>query len=785
MGKGLLFARRKAKRATPVFFWQAVLILLPVAVMTGFGFWAILKERNAVEQDAQQRAREILSPLRGDFGIMAAGRLTELDSAKDGWFHYLQSGVMAWPESRNRKQFLGDLNELQIISNNIARLHSALPQWQGGPVPLFSFLLDTNGDVLFGHPIPPRPPEWLAALYPAQQQAWNELQSGAYANEPVSNLVEALRSTHPPASALACAEFVQLEAAVPSMPATNAVDQLLLFARRHDSDISESGLPLRTLALAAALKLARDSGPNERLWEGLQSEISSPTAFTPILLDEAGRLVVGDETLLESVHAMRILLAEKLAQADLAEAVKETGEANSITITTTNIWLKAVGVKSILATNLWANAMGQRWFCILSSSAFQSWTTISNHYVTTITPITRVRCYPEPVVARGIADALQAANVSLPGYFSIAVKVEGEAIPLPPPWSNIGDGKPVGDILADEQFQMSQRAGTTIGYSGNELVEKKAMLLTQPFSKEGANYAYWEDMPGHPEFSLQIRLTDRSLLYARQRQLQLVFGALIAASALAALVGLAAAYLSFRREQALNEMKTNFVSSVSHELRAPIASVRLMAENLECGKVPESARQVEYFRFIGQECRRLSSLIENVLDFSRIEQGRKQYEFEPTDLMALTQTTVKLMEPYAAEKGVTLQLNLVPELLPANKLELEVDGRAIQQALVNLIDNAIKHSAKGQTVRVELGPWDHGSVSLAVSDDGPGIPVAERERIFERFYRLGSELRRETQGIGIGLSIVKHIVEAHGGRVMVESEPGTGSRFTIILPAGK
>ena len=236
---------------------------------------------------------------------------------------------------------------------------------------------------------------------------------------------------------------------------------------------------------------------------------------------------------------------------------------------------------------------------------------------------------------------------------------------------------------------------------------------------------------------------------------------------------------------------------------------------MERGKISEPQKQNEYFRFIGQECRRLSALIENVLDFSRIEQGRKQYEFEPTDLGALVEQTVKLMQPYAEERGVKLELKQASQgndcqrnkCLDAKSLvlhspdkhssdyvgtiELNVDGRAIQQALVNLIDNAIKHSPKDATVKVSLESCDNGSgtgnhqpstFNLSVSDSGPGIPASEHEKIFERFYRLGSELRRETQGVGIGLSIVKHVVEAHGGRVRVESEPGKGSRFTIELP---
>jgi signal transduction histidine kinase len=309
--------------------------------------------------------------------------------------------------------------------------------------------------------------------------------------------------------------------------------------------------------------------------------------------------------------------------------------------------------------------------------------------------------------------------------------------------------------------------------------------------------------------SLSIGLKDPEMYYRAVHRRQFLFSALVLGALLAGLASAIILRRSLLRQQSLNEQKSNFVSSVSHELRAPIASVRLMAESLERGKVAEGARQNEYYRFIVQECRRLSALIENVLDFSRIEQGRKQYEFEPTDVLALTRETVKLMEPYAEEKEVRLELKTSNIQHPTSNIELEMDGRAMQQALVNLIDNAIKHSAKGQTVSVGLdadgrtgvppvsdirsadsnrGMQNTNSetgrmpVLLYVEDHGPGIPPAEHEKIFERFYRLGSELRRETQGVGIGLSIVRHIVEAHGGKVTVRSNVGAGSRFTIVLP---
>jgi signal transduction histidine kinase len=381
-------------------------------------------------------------------------------------------------------------------------------------------------------------------------------------------------------------------------------------------------------------------------------------------------------------------------------------------------------------------------------------------------------CRSESEVGQMLLSLLNGEK-SRPDYFGISVDVAGKSLREFAPdlrlWRDIG-------------FLESGGRGKRKVYSS----ERATNILASATQSEA----------GVDQLTINVVLTSPTSLFKRQSERTAWFCTIVTGAALAALVGLFSAWRAFNRQQELADMKSNFVSSVSHELRAPIASVRLMAESLERGKIAYPPKQHEYFRFISQECRRLSSLIENVLDFSRIEQGRKQYDFEPTDLLALLQQTVKLMEPYASEKQIALQLDL-QNLQPSTcNLELSIDGRAIQQALINLLDNAIKHSPNGQTVSVLLetltdpNPSSHASrpataghhVCISVIDHGPGIPPEEHEKIFERFYRLGSELRRETQGVGIGLSIVKHIVEAHGGRVLVQSAPGQGSRFTIELP---
>ncbi len=259
-------------------------------------------------------------------------------------------------------------------------------------------------------------------------------------------------------------------------------------------------------------------------------------------------------------------------------------------------------------------------------------------------------------------------------------------------------------------------------------------------------------------------------------------------------IGAAVILLAAERERRASAMKSEFVANVSHELKTPLALVRMFAEMLQTGRVSSEDKRQQYLDIIVSESERLSALIENVLDFARVERGRQAYEFAEGDVGEAVAKAVNVYRYRAEREGVELATELEPNL-PAAR----IDDRAIQLAVINLIDNALKYAAGSDrvTVRAQRDPISD-SIVVRVVDRGPGVPPEDRERIFERFVRGGAAARqqggRPIRGSGIGLALVKHIAESHGGRAWVdtrsadragESPSGSaapGASFAISIP---
>jgi signal transduction histidine kinase len=230
------------------------------------------------------------------------------------------------------------------------------------------------------------------------------------------------------------------------------------------------------------------------------------------------------------------------------------------------------------------------------------------------------------------------------------------------------------------------------------------------------------------------------------------------------------------KEMAVAKLKSDFVSNVSHELRTPLALIRLYAETLELGRINTQEKKDQYYRIIRKESERLTSLINNILDFSRIEAGRKEYEFRETDIGELVRNTLDSYRYQVEQQGFEMEENIEPNLP-----QVYVDREAIARALVNLVNNALKYSNHEKFLGVKLYK-DQSAVKLEVVDHGIGIERRDQAKIFDKFYRAGDPLVHNTKGSGLGLSLVRHISRAHGGDVEVESTPGRGSKFTLTLP---
>ncbi len=243
--------------------------------------------------------------------------------------------------------------------------------------------------------------------------------------------------------------------------------------------------------------------------------------------------------------------------------------------------------------------------------------------------------------------------------------------------------------------------------------------------------------------------------------------------------GLALILRATDREARLAQAKSNFVANVSHELKTPLALLSLFSEILELGRVKSEEKKIEYYRIIREESRRLNKMIDNILDFSKIEAGRKTYVFVHTDMAEVIENVLSSYRYQIKNSGFNVQTNIEPDLPP-----VLIDRDAMAQAISNLVDNAIKYS--GDSKQLSIKTETLGSdLSIEITDRGIGIPRAEQSKVFDKFYRVGNGLVHDVKGSGLGLSLVKHIIEAHKGTISVESDVGKGSRFTILLPIAR
>jgi signal transduction histidine kinase len=282
-----------------------------------------------------------------------------------------------------------------------------------------------------------------------------------------------------------------------------------------------------------------------------------------------------------------------------------------------------------------------------------------------------------------------------------------------------------------------------------------------------------------PHWEVAVYLLDPARLTRSAQTLQFTLGLLIAVLVLAISVGGWLIVTDLKRQLTLARQKTDFVSNVSHELKTPLTSIRMFSELLAEGRVTDREKQRSYFNIITSEAGRLTRLINNVLDFSRLERGEKKYNFARCDLVGVVRETMESYRPHLEAGGFKLEYHLPESLLCVNG-----DRDALAQILVNLLSNAEKYSGDRKEVRVEVRlesqPLPH--VEVRVLDRGLGVPPGCEEKIFEQFYRAHDSLNSGIQGSGLGLTLARQIARAHGGDVVCEPRDEGGSCFTLRLP---
>lgn len=310
-----------------------------------------------------------------------------------------------------------------------------------------------------------------------------------------------------------------------------------------------------------------------------------------------------------------------------------------------------------------------------------------------------------------------------------------------------------------------------------KVVDERGQLKYGPDFKDSgdeliAEYPFRSSVDG---WVLRVAEKDEGTQEALARK-RLVDSLLIGGAVAVILLGLGFLVFAIRRERRLNELKSEFISNVSHELKTPLSIISMFGEMLAEGRTKSAEQAHEYAEIIWRESVRLGRLIDNVLDFAKIERNANIYELAEGDLGEVVDRAMELSQRRAQAAEMTLEAEIEPDLPYA-----DIDANAYTLAVLNLIDNAIKYAPDGKKIRVTLAK-ENDRLVLSVKDWGQGIAVEEQTKIFDRFYRAQAIRLKPIRGSGIGLALVQHIARAHHGDISVESAPGAGATFRLWVP---
>lgn len=340
-----------------------------------------------------------------------------------------------------------------------------------------------------------------------------------------------------------------------------------------------------------------------------------------------------------------------------------------------------------------------------------------------------------------------------------------------------------GIIINSRQFireVLSQKLKSISGEEFNITCtnKKNNELIYSVFNLDGQEIKLKKDLWLLPDYELGILLRGTSIesIISGRTTTNLL---LISLLTLILIAGVFVVFRNIRREVELAQIKSDFVSNVSHELRTPLALISMFAETLEMGRARTEEKKQEYYSIISSEASRLSRIVNKILSFSKIEAGRREYNVAAVDLNSVVEEVFSTYQFHLQNNGFVFSLNM-NEKIP----EIKADSEAISEALINLIDNAVKYSRDKKEIHISTG-FENTRAFVEVKDCGIGISEENQKKIFDKFYRVSEGLVHSTKGTGLGLTLVKHIMEAHQGEVTVKSKNGEGSRFRLVFPAFK